>query len=100
MDRSKYSLIDLEYFDRWSVFQSPLAISSSAGTLERLTHVGGDGFNTVVGGSRRPGIILYIKIRSPRILLWTKEKSHRSLVSYGTWRSPFTNFTAHFLNAF
>ncbi len=48
--------------------------------------------------SRRPCIILYMQIRSPRILLRTREKSRSRwwAVSYGTWRNPFTNFTASF----
>ncbi len=40
------------------------------------------------GKSGRPCIILYMQIRSPRILLRTREKSRsrRRAVSYGTWR--------------
>ncbi len=33
--------------------QSPLAIYPSTGLLERWTHVGGDGFYTAVGESRK-----------------------------------------------
>ncbi len=42
--------------------------------------------------------ILYMQIRSPRIILRTKEKSHSRwwTASYWTWRSPFTNVTAIF----
>ncbi len=50
------------------------------------------------GKSRRSCIILYTQIRSPRILLWTRENSRSRwrTVLYGTWRSPFTNFPANF----
>ncbi len=50
------------------------------------------------GKARRPCIILYMQIRSPRILLRTREISCNRwrAVSYGTWRNPFTNFTANF----
>ncbi len=50
------------------------------------------------GKSRRPCIILYMQIRSPRILLRTRENScsRWRAVSHGTWRDPFTNFTASF----
>ncbi len=50
------------------------------------------------GKSRRPCMILYMQIRSPRILLRIRENScsRWRAVSYGTWRNPFTNFTASF----
>ncbi len=50
------------------------------------------------GKSRRPCIILYMQIRSPRILLRVRENScsRWRAVSYGTWRNPFTNFTSSF----
>ncbi len=49
------------------------------------------------GKSRGPGIILYMQIRSPRILLRTKENScsRRGAVSYGTYELP-----REFLNTF
>ncbi len=50
------------------------------------------------GNSRRPCIILYIQIRSPRNLFRTREngRSRWGATSYGTWRIPFTNFIASF----
>ncbi len=50
------------------------------------------------GKSRRPCIILYMQIRSPRIRLRTRGNScgRWKAVSYGTWRNPFTNFIANF----
>ncbi len=64
--------------------QSPLAIYSSTGPLEH---------------QRRPGITLYIQIRSPQIFLRTRQQSRSRwrAASYGTWRSIFTNVTANFL---
>ncbi len=46
--------------------------------------------------SRRPCIILYMQIRSSRILLRTREKSRWRAILYGTWRSPCTNLSASF----
>ncbi len=50
------------------------------------------------GKSTRPRIILYMQIRSPRILLQTRgnRRSRWRDVSYRTWRSPFTYFSASF----
>ncbi len=50
------------------------------------------------GNSRRPWVILNMAIRSPRIR-WCVRENKRSCLraaSYGTWRSPFTNFKASF----
>ncbi len=45
-----------------------------------------------------PCIILYLQIRSPQIHLRTRDtsRSRWRAESYGTQRSPFTNFTASF----
>ncbi len=50
------------------------------------------------GKSSRPCIILYMQIRSKRILLRTRENScsRWRAAPYGTWRNPFTNFTTNF----
>ncbi len=48
--------------------------------------------------SRRPWVILNMAIRSPRIRRCFREnrRSRLRAASYGTWRSPFTNFKASF----
>ncbi len=47
------------------------------------------------GKSRRPCIVLYMQIRSPRILPRAGENScsHWRAVSYESWCNPFTNFS-------
>ncbi len=48
--------------------------------------------------SRRPWVILNMAIRSPRIRQCVRENKRSCMraASYGTWRSPFTNFKASF----
>ncbi len=99
--------------------QSPLAACSSTGPLERWTHVDGNGFYTAAGeswsmtsktnagGGRKDCVAWKVeeavhyfehadKVTTDSSRAREKSRSRWRTVSYGTWRSPFTNFKAKF----
>ncbi len=51
-----------------------------------------------MGNSKRPWVTLNMAIRSPQIRRCMRENKRDCLraASYGTWRSPFTNFRTSF----